>query len=200
MKPIFLLLSIVLSMSVLTPVTATSVLPISLQQLSSKASLIFYAEVTNNQVKKDEQSGYIATFTEFKILQSVKGNVGSSHTIKQIGGYDEASARRLNVPGVPDFQQGKQYVVFLPEKSSLGFSSPLGLHQGQFHVLTHNNQQIVSNGRRLEAAQQASQVSPNIQVAPDNENIQLPLAVSAENPSQSHLQDFINTVRAYNEQ
>lgn len=187
MKSIFLLLSVALSMSVLTPVTATSVLPISLQQLSTKATLIFYAEVTNNQVKQDEQSGYVATFTEFKIIQSIKGNVGISHTIKQIGGYDEASERRLHIPGVPDFQKGNQYVVFLPEKSALGFSSPLGLHQGQFHVLTHNDEPIVSNGRRLEAA-------------PDNiANIQLPLAVIAENPSQSHLQDFINTVRAYNE-
>ena len=91
------------------------------------------------------------------------------------------------IHGVPEFMPDKEYVVFLPEKSVLGFSSPLGLHQGSFSVLTVDNEQIVSSGRNL--AEQAQNM---------NRSVQVPLAVRADKPSQSRLDDFINTVRAYN--
>jgi len=91
------------------------------------------------------------------------------------------------VRGVPKFIVGEEYVVFLPKKSSLGFCSPLGLHQGSFPVMTENNEKLISNGRRLAGR-------------PDTikRNVQIPLAVRADKPSQSRLDDFINTVRAYN--
>jgi hypothetical protein len=166
---------------------ATSVLPLSLEQLSTRASLIFYGEVVSNQVKKDEQSGYIATFTEFKIINLIKGNAGNTHTIKQIGGRLGSANTTLRIHGVPEYKTGNKYVVFLPGKSNLGFCSPLGLYQGSFSVLNINGEQTVSNGRNL--TEQATQ---------NRRNVQIPLAVRASNPSRAHLDDFINTVRAYN--
>ena len=168
--------------------------PISLEQLSTRATLIFYGEVISNQVKHDEQSGYIATFTEFKVIDLIKGNAADTHTIKQIGGDLKDRNMALRIHGVPRFQVGNNYVVFLPTKSKLGFSSPLGLHQGSFSVLTINNEQVVSNSR--------SQVNqPQIKQAEQTSKaVQVPLAVSVDKPSQSRLDDFINTVRAYNTQ
>ena len=166
--------------------SASSVLPLDLHQLSTRASLIFYGEVISNNVKKDEQSGYIATFTEFKIIDLVKGNTGSTHTIKQLGGHLASAGATLRIQGVPEFETGKTYVVFLPEKSSLGFSSPLGLHQGSFSVSTINGEKVVNVG--YQPAEQPAQ----------NSSIQVPLAVRVDKPSQARLDDFINTVRAYN--
>lgn len=166
---------------------ATSMLPITLEQLSTQATLIFYGSVTANQVKKDELSGRIATFTEFQVIELIKGEAGNKHTIKQIGGQLKETGTTLRVHGVPEFQTGKHYVVFLPEESTLGFCSPLGLHQGRFDVSTVNGEQVVSNGRRL---------IPQTQNA--SRNAQLPLAVKATNPAQSRLDDFIHTVRAFN--
>jgi hypothetical protein len=171
------------------PAAATSMLPISLEQLSTRADLIFYGRVISNKVKNDVQSGQIATFTEFEIIKLIKGNAGSTHTIKQIGGFDKNSNTRLMIHGVPKFITGKEYVVFLPKKSSLGFCSPLGLHQGSFPVSTKNDEKIISNGRGLAA-----------QPVTTSRNVQIPLAVRADNPTQSRLDDFINTVRAYNTQ
>lgn len=187
MKVSLFLISLAFNLLILPAASATSMLPITLEQLSTRASLIFYAQVTSNEVKKDGESGHIATFTEFEIIDLIKGNAGKTHTIKQIGGHHKDSNTRLLIQGVPAFQTGKQYVVFLPEKSSLGFSSPLGLHQGSFSVTIINNEPIVSSGRNL-----------SIQPQTGHSNIQIPLAVSAENHSQSRLEDFINTVRAYN--
>lgn len=170
-----------------TSASATSMLPITLEQLSTRATLIFFGKVISNQVTRDTQSGQIATFTEFQVIDLIKGNTGSTHTIKQIGGFHESSNTRLLIHGVPEFKLSKEYVVFLPEKSSLGFSSPLGLYQGSFSVLTVDNEKVINSGRNLSEQPQTM-----------NRNVQIPLAVSADKPSQSRLDAFINTVRAYN--
>lgn len=187
MKLYLITLALLINLLTLPSVSATSLLPVGLQQLSTRATLIFYAEVTNNTVSKDEKSGRIATFTEFKIIDLIKGDAGSTHTIKQIGGHLASSATTLRVHGVPEFQPGSSYVVFLPERSTLGFSSPLGLHQGSFTVSIVDGEKIISNGRKL--TEQQAQVS---------DDIQLPLAVQADKPTHARLDDFINTVRAYN--
>ena len=187
MKRITLCFCLILSICTALPAAATSLLPLSLEQLSTRADLIFYGKVISNEVKKDTQSGQIATFTEFEVIDAIKGSVGSKHSIKQIGGFDKNSNTRLMIRGVPKFIIGEEYVVFLPKKSSLGFCSPLGLHQGSFSVQTENGEKIISNGRHL--AEQPDTI---------NHNVQIPLAVRADKPSQSRLNDFINTVRAYN--
>jgi len=168
--------------------SATSMLPITLEQLSTRASLIFYGEVSSNDVQKDVQSGQTVTFTEFKIIDLIKGNTTRTHTIKQLGGLDKNTNINFRIHGVPKFQRNSRYVVFLPEKSSLGFSSPLGLHQGSFSVTTENGEQVVSNGRDL-----SRQNTTGL-----NKNVQVPLATNIDKPSQARLDDFINTVRAYN--
>ena len=194
MKPYIILFSLLFSVFNLSSVAATSLLPISLEQLSTRATLIFYGEVINNKVKQDEQSGYIATFTEFKVIDLIKGKAADTHTIKQIGGALKDRNMALRIHGVPRFQVGNNYVVFLPTKSKLGFSSPLGLHQGSFSVSTINNEQIVNSGHSLVNQPQTRQFEQT------SKAVQVPLAVSVDIPSQSHLDDFINTVRAYNTQ
>ena len=196
MKPVIVFFSICFSIlfigsAWLSPAWATTVLPISLEQLSTRASLIFYGSVVSNQVKEDEISGQIATYTQFKIIDLIKGEAGTTHTIKQLGGTLESRKTRLLVHGIPKFRAGSNYVVFLPKASRLGFCSPLGLHQGRFSVITVNGEQIVSNGQNLTTQQSRTAKTYD-------RSIQIPLAVSASNPSQSNLNDFINTVRAYN--
>ncbi len=192
MKIYIALFSLIIGFLTSFTAPATSMLPISLEQLSTRATLIIYAEAVSNEVKKDTQSRQIATFTTFKVIDVIKGSAQETHTIKQIGGKLEGSNTTLRIHGVPKFVTGEKYVVFLPEKSSLGFSSPLGLHQGRFSVTTINNEQIINSGRSL-ASQ--SQTNPEEQTS---RAVQVPLAVRADKPSQARLDDFINTVRAYN--
>ncbi|PCJ89235.1 MAG: hypothetical protein COA54_00420 [Thiotrichaceae bacterium] len=193
MKTPFLIFGLLLSLLTLSHASATSVLPLNLEQLSTRANLIFHAEVISNEVKRDAQSGQIATYTEFRIIDAIKGVTGATHTIKQIGGRHETSKITMRVHGVPKFQTGMIYVVFLPKKSSLGFSSPLGLHQGSFSVLTIDDEQVVTNGRNLLRQTPATAKT-------NTSSVQVPLAVKASNPRQSRLDDFMNTVRAYNAQ
>ncbi|MBL4711481.1 MAG: hypothetical protein JKX75_03095 [Gammaproteobacteria bacterium] len=188
MKLTLITLSLIISLCNVSAVIATSMLPLSLEQLSTRADLIFYGKVINNQVKQDEQSGAIATYTTFSIIDLIKGNTGDTHTIKQLGGFLKDQNFGMRIHGVPTFQVGNDYIIFLPEKSTLGFSSPLGLHQGSFSVSMDNDELIVSNGRRLNNPPVAKQAKTAIQI---------PLAVRADKPSQARLDDFVNTVRSH---
>lgn len=202
MKHTLVYFCLLISIFTALPSAATSLLPVSLEQLTTRADLIFYGKVINNEIKKDTQSGQIATFTEFQVIDLIKGKSDSTHTIKQIGGFDKNSNMRLMIAGVPKFITGQEYVVFLPKKSSLGFCSPIGLHQGSFSVLTENNEKIINTGHNL--AEPPNTIIPGaintetITPSTTNSAVQIPLAVRADKPTQSRLDDFINTVRAYN--
>lgn len=190
MKKYYIIIFILfINLYAFTTAYATSIRPISLENLSTRASLIFYGEAINNQTRKDPQSGAIATFTTFKVIDLIKGNAEEIHTIKQIGGTLSDTKIIHRVRGVPTYQIGKQYVVFLPEKSSLGFSSPLGLHQGSYSISIINNIKTVSNGATI-----------NTQPSSIIRSVTLPLAVNIKKPSQARLDDFINTVKAFNAQ
>ena len=101
------------------------------------------------------------------MIDLIKGNAEDTYTIKQIGGELKNRNMALRVHGVPKFHVGKNYVVFLPAKSKLGFSSPLGLHQGSFSVLNINGEQVVSNGRsQANQPQQVQQADRDKPVEP----------------------------------
>jgi hypothetical protein len=195
MKKILFFLILISTHYISPAALATSLLPISLEQLSTRATTVFYGVVTGNKVSKDERTGHIATFTSFEILESIKGDIGETHTIKQIGGYHKQSNMRHHVYGVPSFQVGKEYIVFLPEVSSLGFSSPLGLQQGRVTVTSDNGEKFVGDGHRQD---DRSHIISHSKHADDHNGIQIPVTTRSDNDTRTRLDDFIKTIRAYN--
>ena len=113
---------------------ATSVLKMSLPDIAKQAKYIFYGQVIANEVKNDPDNHTVATYTTFKILNSIKGNLGATYAIKQLGGQLPGSQQRVIAYGIPSFKLNHEYVIFLPEKSRIGFSSPIGLGQGSYTV------------------------------------------------------------------
>jgi len=113
---------------------ATSVLRMSLQDITAQASFIFYGKVVANEIKNDPDNNTVATYTTFRILDSVKGKTGNTYTIKQVGGHLPGSNQTVIAYGIPNFKIDQEYVVFLPKKSRIGFSSPVGLGQGSYQV------------------------------------------------------------------
>ena len=178
-------LLVILIAAISTNVSATTVLPLSLQQLSDRAELIFYGSVLENEVIRDGNNSRIATLTRFQVHDLIKGQAADTHTIKQIGG-EIAGGRTLRIHGVPRYEVGESYVIFLPRPSSLGFSSPVGLQQGNFTVTETDGVKSVSNGARLMGYTGAKAA-------------RAPLALQADDPTRAKLDDFINSVRAYSQ-
>ena len=128
------------------PARATSVLPLFLDEIIDKSAVAFQGTVTDNRSERDER-GTLVTYTTFEVTDSLKGKVGSTHTIKQVGGSLPDGSLNFRVQGVPSFTVGESYVVFLPRVSSSGFSSPVGLSQGRFDIVAEGASLKVTNGR-----------------------------------------------------
>ncbi len=169
---------------------ATSVLPVSLQRMAQTAEMIFHGTAIGNEVRLDQASGRVATYTSFKVIEVIKGNPGVTHTIKQIGGQLPGSNVRQVIHGVPRFDVGEEYVVFLPKASSLGFASPIGLSQGKFDIRKLNGQAVVNIRSQLAALTKPSsqQVLPNAPSA-------IVTGLPTDKPTAMHLADFLQTVR-----
>lgn len=149
MKNRNILMNLIFIMLFSSPTMATSVLLLSLDKLHADADYIFHAQCISNNVIEDEKFG-LATYTTFKVIQALKGNLSDTYTIKQFGGSSPKHRDVIVAPGVPQFEVGKRYVVFLPSPSHLGFSSPVGLAQGMFTETINNQGDIsVSNGRNF---------------------------------------------------
>lgn len=139
-----LFLACVLGFALALPAAATSILPLFLDEIVDQAASAFEGTVTQNRSERDAQTGMIVTYTTFQVHDVMKGRVGATHTVKQIGGELPAEGVGFKVESVPTFTVGQSYVVFFAGVSPLGFSSPIGLAQGRFTVLPQGS---VTNGR-----------------------------------------------------
>jgi hypothetical protein len=154
----------------------------TLQQLSQRAVLIFYGTVISSQTQQ-ENDKRIVTLTTFQVDRLIKGQAGSTHTIKQIGGI-LPNGHAMHIHGVPQYNTGEQYVLFLPQASALGFSSPLGLYQGNFSVTDQAGEKVVPGAART--------IAPGSQAKA--------LINNTGQPGAARLDDFINAIEVYNEQ
>ena len=124
-----------------------SVLPLYLDEMIDTSTVAFEGRVTANRTERDAATNLIVTFTTFEVLDPLKGAVGATHEIKQIGGWLPGERMEYRVHGVPSFAVGEEYVVFLAGVSSAGFSSPIGLSQGRFGIQAQAGGRRLGNGR-----------------------------------------------------
>jgi hypothetical protein len=133
------------SLAFVLQVQAMSVLPMYLDEIVKDATVAFDGECISNRSEVDAKMGVVVTYTTFKVTEVLRGKVGANHTIKQLGGSTAGQMYRL--PGMTTFLEGTPYVVFLYGVSSAGFSSPVGLSQGQFTIRDGASGKELSNGR-----------------------------------------------------
>jgi len=141
-------LFLALLLAVAFPAAATMVLPVDLDRMIGDARVAFEGTCTGNRTARDPQTHLIVTYTTFAVHDVLKGDVGATYEIKQLGGELEGGMR-YKVEGIPKFAVGQDYVVFLAGVSKAGFSSPIGLSQGRFVVTPGADGPEVSNGRDL---------------------------------------------------
>lgn len=125
---------------------AHTVLPVDLDTMIATAAVAFEGTCTGNRSERDTGSNLVVTYTTFSVRDALKGQVGQTYEIKQIGG-DLPGGLKYHVDGMPHFQVGQDYVVFLNGVSAAGFSSPVGLEQGRFTVTAGSTGAEVANGR-----------------------------------------------------
>jgi len=138
-------LFVALSLSAPLASIASSVRPVDFNHIVDHAAAAFQGRCVETHSERDAATGVIVTYTTFEITDALKGDLGTTYTIKQVGGKMGDEVYRVD--GIPSFTPNEEYVVFLYGKSAAGFSSPVGLSQGRFFVRPEPVGASVENGR-----------------------------------------------------
>jgi len=119
---------------------------LTLDETVRGADRIVHATVTNVRTGRDA-SGLAATWVTFDVDKAVKGESGRRLTIKQFGNSDASSTTPIGrIPDLPMYSVGEEVVVFLRRESARGFTSPVGLETGIYHVRTEHGRRIAGRG------------------------------------------------------
>lgn len=132
-----------LAVATAMPAFATSVLPLNLAQVIDQSATAFQGTCIDVRTGRDPQTGMLVTMTTFRVDDVLKGEVGATYTVKQVGGEEPSARMHFKVHGMPKYTVGESYMLFMNGVSSAGFSSPVGLSQGRFLIQDGE----VGNGR-----------------------------------------------------
>lgn len=138
-------------------VSATTIIPVSLERLTQESSHVVEARIVSSESKWNPQHTLIFTYTKIEVTKTLKGTPQSSVVVKQIGGSAEGYTQK--VAGVRYAKPGQQSVLFLrPSAQQDGTFEITGLMQGNFAVQkSARGETLVSNGvPGVSAYQQAS--------------------------------------------
>ena len=103
--------------------------PLDLEQITQYADRVFTGTSLKREEKLDRNTKLIVVEYTFKITEVIKD------PYQTISNKNQITFRQWKpITGDADFIAGKKYVVFLNPNSEIGFTSPVGLWQGQFEV------------------------------------------------------------------
>jgi len=112
---------------------ATTVIPPTFGQLVEQAELIFQGTVSDVKSVWEGEGGqrHISTYVTFQVSDNVKGNAGSSYTIRMLGGTvgDESFV----ITDTPKFHVGERQILFV-EHNFDQFVPLVGINHGHFGV------------------------------------------------------------------
>jgi hypothetical protein len=131
--------------------SATTVIPMSIEELSSAATQIIRGHVIDSRSAWDGQHSTIYTYTRFQSDETLKGTSSAVITVKQLGG--SAGGYTLHVAGVHSWSKGEDVVLFLrPSQAQDGTFAVVGLMQGDFRLRRSASGEIMAdNGLHLSA-------------------------------------------------
>src|SRR5215472_1128577 len=180
MKPKHYLVLIGLALSIgRTP--ATTVIPPTFEQLVQQAELIFQGTVTDVKSVWEGQGAqrHIDTYVTFQVADSVKGNAGSSYTIRMLGGT--VGDETMLVTDTPKFSVGDREILFV-EHNFDQFVPLVGISHGRFHV-----QSDKETGRDIVVNSEGEPVRDVTKVGREEESVSAANAIS--------LADFKSEIR-----
>jgi hypothetical protein len=144
--------------------SATTVIPMSVEELTRAASSVVEVDVLNSWSAWDTQHTLIYTYSRVRVAHSLKGGVQPEMIVQQLGGSSEGYT--MKVAGVHALESGEHAVLFLrPVRANGGATwSIVGLMQGHFRVYTAGGKTLAGNGLqvpRMEAKANARAQSRN---------------------------------------
>jgi hypothetical protein len=125
---------------------ATTVVPISVEELTARAQVVVEGHALEQWSQWDGAEHLIYTYTRFAVTSRLKGAAADTVVVRQMGG--SAGGYTQIVSGVRQWQIGDQAVLFLrPSVANDGSLAVVGLMQGNFRISRdRSGVATVSNG------------------------------------------------------
>ena len=120
-----------------SPLSATTVIPPTFDQLVGQAEVIFQGNVTkvNSQWVGEGGERHIVSYVTFNVKEALKGAPGRSYTLRMFGGTVDGET--MGIADAPKFEVGDEDILFVENNGSQAI--PLvGIMHGRFHV-RHDN-------------------------------------------------------------
>jgi len=154
--------------------SATTVIPPTFDQLVQQAELIFQGTATNVRCVWEGEGAqrHISTYVTFQIAESVKGNPGSSYTIRLLGGT--VGDETMEVTDTPKFKVGDRDILFV-EHNNEQFVPLVGINHGRFHV-----QRDEQTGRDIVVNSEGAPVRNLTKLGREEESVSAAAAISPE--------------------
>jgi len=135
---------------------ATTVIPLSVENLTQVSSHVVEGRAISSSTKWNPAHTVIFTYTKFQVTRTLKGTAPSTITVRQLGGSLDGMTEK--VPGVRHWKLGEHAVLFLrPSDVQDGSMEVTGLIQGNFLVYRGPaGESLVSNGTPETSAYQVS--------------------------------------------
>ncbi|MBI3896287.1 MAG: hypothetical protein HY313_10210 [Acidobacteria bacterium] len=152
-----ILSSLLLTYLCLPAATATTLLPMNLDDLTKASPVIAYGKIVGSRAEWNEIHTLIYTIYTFQAIEYLKGDLGPSFELHEPGG--ELDGLSMSVAGVPRFSPGQEAVLFL-WTDSRGLHQVTGFEQG--NLALQNDPQtgikVINRVVRLGSASSADSV------------------------------------------
>jgi hypothetical protein len=143
---VILAISATVLLACATAASATTVVPMSLEELTRAASDVVEARAVSSRSAWNPQHTLIYTYTTFQVTRGLKGSVAQTITVKQLGGT--AGGYMQKVAGVHHPQAGEEALLFLRPSAARDRTYVIvGLIQGNLRMYTAaDGRAMVTNG------------------------------------------------------
>ena len=132
---------------------SSTLVSMSLDQLTQASSVIVQARVINQGSRWNDSHTQVLTITTVAVLQVFKGNAPSTLEIEQLGG--RVGNMNVFVPGETALQPQAEYVLFLEPTPASSHYRLVGMTQGAYRIYqdstTHQNRVILPSLSQLQA-------------------------------------------------
>ena len=134
--------TVLLAVSALTG--ASTLLRVSVDELTQRAEFVFEGEVVSVQAQRSGARGMICTFVTFNVIDTIKGSASvESIELKFLGGNLEGERLEVNGSRIPEL--GERGVYFVESLTQDLINPLLGWSQGQYLIQTEDGVEQVTS-------------------------------------------------------